>query len=136
MALRDKGRKPKIRANMRSLERLGAWISTRPEGTVFKATKSRRHRKGTCSYVMVGDTYIGGAKFVDHPHTGELCMSFGTGMRDNRMWTSPVVSARRAPRKEDVWFIKTFNSVYKLEIFAVNKAADGAQEDAMGVDGR
>lgn len=103
------------KVNEKSLARLQEWL-TQTDAQSYKATKLKRHREGEASWIPVGDTYFGDAHFIEHPYTGEKCMTFGRGMSD-RMWTSAVLSARRAPGQKDVWLIKTFNSIYKLEIY-------------------
>ena len=105
------------KVNEKSLSKLQAWLDKNEktfDDTTYRATKLRRHRKGQSSWIPVGDVYYGEASFAGHPFTGEKCMTFGKGL-DGRMWTSAVLSARKVCFKE-VWLIKTYNSIYKLEI--------------------
>jgi hypothetical protein len=68
---------------------------------------------------MEGEVYFGDAGFAPHPWTGETCMSFGRGVTNDRMWTSAVLSAKHAFCNRNVWFIRTYNSIYKLEIRSI-----------------
>lgn len=102
------------KVNEKSLERLQKWLDEKGDVS-FRAEKIKRHRKGKSSWIPVGDVYRGGAAFSSHPWTGEKCMTFGRGI-DGRMWTSPVLSARKASKEVDVWLIRTYNSIYRLEI--------------------
>lgn len=103
------------KVNEKSLARLEEWLE-KTDAASYKATKMKRHREGRSTYIQPGDVYYGDAYFVPHPHTQEKCLTFGRGMFSDRMWTSPVLSARKAPNQTDVWFVKTYNSIYKLEI--------------------
>ena len=100
----------------KSLAKLQAWLDKNDSDSIsYKATKMKRHRKGESSWIPVGEVYYGEAYFAGHPWTGEKCMTFGRGLTNDRMWTSAVVSAKKLWFR-NVWLIRTYNSIYRLEI--------------------
>jgi hypothetical protein len=105
----------------KSLEKLQEWLDAQGEDASFRAEKIKRHRKGESTWIPVGDVYYGDASFSEHPWTHEKCMTFGRGL-DGRMWTSPVLSAEEHPEEKGVWLIKTYNSIYRLELNTKNQS--------------
>lgn len=72
------------------------------------------NKSGQFSWIRVSEFFVGQALFDTHPYSNLECLTFGRGLKEHRMWTSPPVSAK----KLDIgtWSLETENSEYLIEI--------------------